>query len=83
MLLTYLDVKLLILTGLSTDSCVLFTANDAYLRDLKLVIPADCVAGIKPTYTQDALAYMKRVLKADITPSTEIILENLRAVVRY
>ena len=67
-LLTYLNVHQLIITGLTTDSCVLFTANDAYLRDLTLWIPADCVAAIKTTYTQDALAYMKRVLRADTTP---------------
>ncbi|GAB2555032.1 cysteine hydrolase family protein [Spirosoma areae] len=77
-LLTYLGVKHLILTGLSTDSCVLFTANDAYLRDLSLTIPSDCVAGIKATHSHDALAYMKRVLKADISPSTQLDLITLR-----
>lgn len=71
LLLTYLNVKELILTGLSTDSCVLFTANDAYMRDLKLSIPFDCVAAIKATHTQDSLAYMKRVLRADTTPAFE------------
>lgn len=77
MLLTYLKVKHLILTGVSTDSCVLFSANDAYMRDIKLSIPADCVASIKPAHTQDALAYMNRVLKADTTPSSQLDLEAL------
>ncbi len=78
MLLTYLRVKHVILTGLTTDSCILFSANDAYMRDLNLSIPSDCVAAIKTTYTHDALAYMKRVLRADITPSTELDLAELR-----
>ncbi|GAB3767585.1 cysteine hydrolase [Spirosoma horti] len=78
MLLTYLNVKHLILTGVTTDSCVLFSANDAYMRDLKLTIPADCVAAIKQTYTHDALAYMKRVLRADMTPSTQLDLAEMR-----
>ncbi|WP_420151876.1 isochorismatase family cysteine hydrolase [Spirosoma sp.] len=78
MLLTYLNVKRLILTGINTDSCVLFTANDAYLRDLFIHIPSDCVAAIKPTYTTDSLAYMKRVLKADLTPSDQLDLEALK-----
>lgn len=77
MLLTYLNVKHLILTGVSTDSCVLFSANDAFMRDLKLTIPADCVATIKATHTHDALAYMKRVLRADTTPSTQLDLANM------
>ena len=76
-LLLYLDVKALILTGISADACVLFTANDAYVRDYKLYVPADCVVAALPTYTHDALAYMKRVLKADTTPSTELDLAQL------
>ncbi|WP_080056769.1 cysteine hydrolase family protein [Spirosoma aerolatum] len=76
-LLTYLKANHLILTGISADSCILFTANDAYMRDLKLSIPADCVAAIKPTYASEALAYMKRMLNADTTPSTELNLAEL------
>ncbi len=34
----------LILAGIAGNICVLFTANDAYMRDFNLVIPADCVA---------------------------------------
>lgn len=84
-LLTYLDVKSLILTGISTDACVLFTANDAYVRDYKLYVPSDCVVAALPTYTHDALAYMKRVLKADTTPSagldlTQLMEESQRAL---
>ena len=43
-LLKHLQSKTLILTGVATDICVLFTANDAYLRDYKIVVPSDCVA---------------------------------------
>ena len=71
-LLEYLSVKTLILTGLTGDICVLFTANDAYMRDFHLVIPADCVASTNPEENQHALAHMERVLKADTRPSTEI-----------
>lgn len=76
-LLNYLDTKTLILTGLSADSCILFTANDAYVRDYALYVPADCVVSALPTYTKDALAYMRRVLKADTTPSTDLDLARI------
>lgn len=76
-LLTYLNVKTLILTGISADACVLFTANDAYVRDYKLFIPTDCVVAASPEYTNEALTYMQRVLKADTTPATELDLEEL------
>ena len=73
-LLTYLHARTLILTGLTTDNCVLFTASDAYLRDFQLVVPHDCVAAIDPRHTREALAHMRRVLKADLTPSTALSL---------
>lgn len=76
-LLTYLGAKTLILTGISADSCVLFTANDAYLRDYNLIIPEDCVASGLPTHTEQTLVYVRRVLKASTTPSTELDLATL------
>jgi nicotinamidase-related amidase len=71
-LLEYLRAHTLILTGLTADNCVLFTASDAYLRDFHLVVPADCVASIDPEHTRQALEHMRRVLKADLTPSTRL-----------
>jgi nicotinamidase-related amidase len=71
-LLDYLQVKILILTGLTGDICVLFTANDAHMRDFHLIIPADCVASSDADENQHALEHMRRVLKADTRPSTEI-----------
>ena len=38
-LLEYIGVERLVLTGVATHQCVLFTANDAYVRDFKLHIP--------------------------------------------
>jgi nicotinamidase-related amidase len=38
-----LDTKTLILTGFAGNICVLFTANDAYMRNFKLIIPNDCI----------------------------------------
>ena len=47
-LLEYIGVERLVLTGVATHQCVLFTANDAYVRDFKLHIPWDCVAAKTP-----------------------------------
>lgn len=76
LLLQYLGTKRLILTGLSTDVCVQFTAQDAYLRDIGLSIPSNCVASVSSEQTQASLAYMQRVLQADITPSAELDLQR-------
>ncbi|HXD52014.1 MAG TPA: isochorismatase family protein, partial [Burkholderiales bacterium] len=59
--------------------CVLFTANDAFMRDYHLIIPADCVASNDREENRAALEQMRKVLKADITPSTELNLAALTA----
>jgi nicotinamidase-related amidase len=71
-LLTYLQVKTLLLVGLTGDYCVLLTASDAFLRDFRLFVPADCVASIDPSENDHALRYMQRVFRADITPSAQL-----------
>jgi nicotinamidase-related amidase len=69
-LLQSLGAKCLVLTGVSADSCIMFTAHDAYLRKLDLWVPADCVASPAPAYTRAALTHVQRVLRASIVPST-------------
>ncbi len=71
-LLEHLQSKTLILTGVATDICVLFTANDAYLRDYRIVVPGDCVAANEKKASENTLKFLERVLKADTRPSTKI-----------
>ena len=77
LILAQLESETLILTGVSTDICILFTANDAYMRDYKIVIPKDCVASPEPAENESALEYIERVLKADIRLSNEIDFKSL------
>lgn len=76
-LLEFLGARRLIITGLTADSCVMFTANDAYVRDYELYIPQDCTASIEKDSNEQTLQHMHRVLGADISPSTELNLERL------
>jgi nicotinamidase-related amidase len=66
-LLRYLGVTSLILTGMAGDICVLFSANDAYMRDLRIIVPPDCIASEDVERNRQALSLMQRVLKADTT----------------
>ena len=77
-LLASLDVDAVVLTGVSADSCIMFTAHDAYLRELALWVPSDCVASSAPAYTRAALAHMHRILKASTAPSTAALPSFLR-----
>lgn len=71
-LLDYLGVERVILTGIATNICVLFTANDAYMRDLKITIPVDCVAANSQELTDYALSQMETVLKAELTKAAHL-----------
>jgi nicotinamidase-related amidase len=76
-LLEHLGARHLILTGVTADICVLFTASDAYMRDYTVHVPSDCVASLAEVDTRQALRYMSRVLRADTTPSTELDLDAM------
>jgi nicotinamidase-related amidase len=76
-LLTNLNTEAVILTGIAGDNCVLFSANDAYLRDYKLLIPSDCTASNSKEENDTALRLMEKVVKADVTPSTSLDLDRL------
>jgi len=71
-LLDYLGVRTLILTGIAGNFCVLFTAQDAYMRDFKLVVPGDCIASEDEADNRHALEHMAKVCKADTSPSPAI-----------
>lgn len=77
-LLQYLGVQTLILSGIATNICVLFTANDAYMRDFHLIVPSDCVASNTEEDNHYALEQIRTILKADVRPSTQISLGALR-----
>ena len=77
-LLRYLQAQTLILTGLAGNICVLFTANDAYMRDFHLYVPRDCTASNTTRANNQALALMEQVLDVCTCPSAELDLEALR-----
>ena len=77
-LLEYLGVRAVVLAGLAGNNCVLFTANDAYMRDLHLAVPSDCVASNTGEDNRYALDQMRKVLKADTRPSTDLSFDALR-----
>ena len=78
-LLSYLGARTLVLTGVAGNICILFSANDAYMRDYDIVVPADCVASNTAEENDHALQQIRQVLKGDIRASTELDLEALQA----
>jgi nicotinamidase-related amidase len=79
-LLGYLGTTTLILTGMAADICVLFSANDAYMRDFQIAIPSDCVASEDTESNRRVLSLMERVLKANIARSSQLAFENTKLI---
>ena len=71
-LLKLMGVETLVLTGVSSHQCILFTAVDAYIRDYRLRVPRDCTAAPNTKDTELAVRYFKTVLKADVASSSRI-----------
>lgn len=72
LLIAYLGTRKIILTGFATDICVLFTASDAHMRDLEVIVPRDCVAATKQHDHEHTLNHMERVLGVRVVNSSEI-----------
>ena len=71
-LLETLRIRRVILTGIAGNICVLFTANDAYMRDLKIFAPADCIVSNTPVDNDHALQQIGKVLKGQLADSSRL-----------
>jgi nicotinamidase-related amidase len=71
-LLESLGIRRVILTGIAGNICVLFTANDAYMREFKVFAPADCIVSNTTADNDHALRQIASVMKGNVTPSTRL-----------
>lgn len=71
-LLERLQIRRLILAGFAADICVLYTANDAYMREFKVAVPSDCIASETIRQYRFALEHMVQRLRADTRASDTI-----------
>jgi nicotinamidase-related amidase len=71
-LLETLRIRRVILTGMAGNICVLFTANDAYMRDYKIFAPADCIVSNTAADNDHALRQIKTVLKGNVAVSARL-----------
>ncbi|ODR09734.1 isochorismatase [Mycobacterium sherrisii] len=72
-LLNRLETERLILTGQVTEQCILYSALDAYVRHLQVVIPRDAVAYIDEELGAAALKMMGSNMSAELTTAADCI----------
>jgi nicotinamidase-related amidase len=70
-LLRQLGVSRIMLCGQVTEQCILYSALDAYVRDLRVAVPLDGVAHIDPELADAALRMMRRNMRADVRPASD------------
>lgn len=62
----------LVLTGVSTDSCLIATTCDAKMRGYAPLVPRDCTAALTAQHTRQALAVCAAGLKVPTPDSTRL-----------
>jgi nicotinamidase-related amidase len=78
-LLGTLGIRRVIVTGIAGNICVLFTANDAYMREFRIYAPADCIVSNTPTDNAYALQQIGTLLKGEVAESTRLVFRKTRS----
>jgi nicotinamidase-related amidase len=76
-LLKHLRVQALILTGLTSNSCITVTAHDANMRGFDIFIPPDCSSARNLEEHRQALAQLEAMVGAKLRHSSSLKLPNL------
>jgi nicotinamidase-related amidase len=71
-LLRTLGAHTIVLAGIAGDSCVLFTAHDAHMRDYGIVVPDDAVVSEDPDSNRWALHHMRRMAHAETPAAADV-----------
>jgi nicotinamidase-related amidase len=76
LLLRELEVSTIILSGLATNSCILCTAHDANMRNIKIIVPRDCCTARTAREHKQALEHIRAMADAKVVLSSSLSLEK-------
>ena len=76
-LLQHLQVETLILTGLTSNSCITVTAHDANMRGFDIYVPSDCSCARNEKEHTQALGQLEAMVGANVERSASLRLPNL------
>ena len=66
------EIDELVLVGQVTEQCILYSALDAHIRHIPIVVPRDAVAHIEPDLAKAALRMMELNMEAKVVASDEV-----------
>ena len=62
----------IVLTGQATEQCVLYSALDAHIRHIPVIVPREAVAHIHADLAEAALGMMEVNMEADVVDAAEV-----------
>lgn len=71
-LLEQLKISSLLITGLTTHQCVLFTAVDAHVRRYEMIVASDGVGSARSAETRHGLYVLEHATNARVLPASKI-----------
>jgi nicotinamidase-related amidase len=78
-LLSQEGIDRIVLTGQVTEQCILYSALDAYIRHLQVVVPRDATACIHEDLAEASLKMMELNMDAEIVDAAEVDLKAAAA----
>jgi nicotinamidase-related amidase len=66
-------VEKLVLVGQVTEQCILYSALDAYIRHMEVVVARDAVAHIHADLAEAALKMMEVNMRAEVVPAADCL----------
>lgn len=66
----------MILTGLTTNACILIWAGEVFVRGYQVIVPSDCVGALSPDSQAKALNLMEDNFGAQTIPSEKLDLDS-------
>lgn len=66
------EIDEIVLTGQATEQCILYSALDAHIRHIPVIVPREAVAHIHADLAQAALRMMEINMEADVVAAADV-----------
>jgi nicotinamidase-related amidase len=66
------DIEEVVLTGQATEQCILYSALDAHIRHIPVIVPRDAVAHIHEDLAEAALRMMEVNMEAEVVDAADV-----------
>jgi nicotinamidase-related amidase len=69
------EIEQIVLTGQATEQCILYSALDAHIRHIPVIVPREAVAHIHEDLAEAALKMMEANMEAEVCAADDVAFE--------